>query len=305
MESRLSQILITGGTGLVGRRLSEHLEENVVVTSRNAEAAQKSLVNPQVEAIQWDYQSARPNLSSLRLKAIVNLMGESVAKGRWTPEKKSRMHESRIRSTQLLIESVAALEPKPEVLVSASAVGFYADGGEQEITETGEMGTGYLADLAHAWEDAATQIESLGVRLVILRIGVVLSTDGGALAEMLPIFKSGFGGRLGSGKQYFPWVHIDDLVRLICWAIENDEVSGVYNATSPCPVTNSEFTKVLARAIRRPAFLPVPKFALKLTFGEFAESLYASQRVVPANAIQQGFEFRYPTLESALAHLLK
>ena len=197
-----------------------------------------------------------------------------------------------------------SLPEKPEVIVSASAVGYYGDTGDYEVNETQPAASDFLAETCKDWEQAASAAEEIGIRLCILRIGIVMARKGGALAEMLPVFRKGLGGRLGSGRQYFPWIHIDDLVSLINWALDNQSASGVYNAVAPNPVTNREFTRQLATTLGRPAFLPVPKFAIRLALGEFADSLFHSQRVVPAAALRDGFEFQFNELDECLTNLL-
>lgn len=295
--------LITGATGLVGRRLAPQFHP-VSITTRSADRARKTFPSQDVSVVQWDYGSEDLNLNGIESpKAVINLMGESVAEGRWNDAKKKRMYDSRVVATRKLVEAIGRMETKPEVLISTSAVGFYGDHGDEQITEDHPNGTGFLAELSADWEAAAREVEKHGVRLVIVRIGIVLSTEGGALAALLPIFKLGGGGRLGSGKQFFPWIHIDDLVKLFCWAASNTSTSGIYNAAAPNPVTNKQFTKSLASAIHRPAFLPVPKFALKLALGEFADTLFDSQRVVPKRSIDEGFEFQFADLDSAFANL--
>lgn len=299
----LNDVLITGATGLVGRQILPRFER-AVITTRNATSARNKFPHDNVSIIQWNYDNEDLNLTNVAApNAIINLMGESVAEGRWTTAKKKRMYDSRVIATEKLVQSIGNMETKPEVMVSTSAVGYYGDHGDNPITEHVSNGSGFLAELCVDWEAAAREVEKFGVRLVVIRIGIVLSTEGGALAALLPIFKLGGGGQLGSGQQFFPWIHIDDLVNLICWAVRSPDASGVYNATAPHPVTNKEFTKSLAAAIHRPAFLPVPKFALRLLKGEFAESLFESQNVVPSRALEQGFDFKFPRLDAAFANL--
>ena len=300
----MKRILVTGGTGLVGKRFASKFK-NVLVTTRNPDAARQKLGGDIAGAISWPDTSQTVDLNSHQpIHAVVNLMGESVAQGRWTADKKKRIYKSRITGTKNLIESLRSLPEKPEVLVSASAVGYYGDTGDYEVNETQPAASDFLAETCKDWEQAASAAEEIGIRLCILRIGIVMARKGGALAEMLPVFRKGLGGRLGSGRQYFPWIHIDDLVSLINWAIDNQSASGVYNAVAPNPVTNREFTRQLATTLGRPAFLPVPKFAIRLALGEFADSLFHSQRVVPAAALRDGFEFQFNELDECLTNLL-
>jgi uncharacterized protein (TIGR01777 family) len=196
------------------------------------------------------------------------------------------------------------LEKKPEVFVSASAVGFYGDPGDGEVSESHPMGEGYLPEICKEWEDAADQMSALGVRVVKLRIGIVLGADGGALEKMIPLFKLGLGGKLGSGKQWFPWIHVEDLAGMIQWAIETPTANGVYNATAPNPVTNGQFTNALAKSLGRWAILPAPKFGLRIALGEFANSLFFSQRVIPQRAVAEGYDFQFPELDAALSDIV-
>ena len=299
----MKKVLITGGTGLVGGRLIEKFDQ-CIVTTRNAKTARQKLPGD-VDLIEWPSFNKPLDLSQAgKIDAVVNLMGESLASGRWNHQKKMRIRDSRVIATNRLVEAIGNLDTKPECIISASAVGYYGDEDAREITEECEPGSGFLPDVCQQWEAAANALSDLSIRVVNLRIGVVMARNGGALAEMLPIFKKGIGGRLGNGNQYFPWIHIDDLVRLIHWAVHHP-ISGPVNGTAPNPVTNREFTKTLSATINRPALFPVPKFALKLALGEFAESLFVSQRVVPAAALAAGFNFQYADLQSALENILK
>ena len=301
----LRRILVTGGTGLVGKHFAAR-NKNVLVSTRNPTAAKERLGDDIVDAIEWmPSQSAVDLNPNQPIDAIVNLAGESIAGGRWNAAKKKRIYESRILGTRNLIQSIRGMKQKPSVLISASAVGIYGDAGDLEIDETHPSASGFLGETCRDWENEARAVEELGIRLCILRIGIVMSLQGGALAEMLPVFKSGFAGRLGAGRQYFPWIHIDDLVSMIGWAIDNETASGVFNATSPNPVTNREYTRQLATQLNRPAFLPAPKFALRAVLGEFANSLFDSQRVVPKAAMKDGFKFQFNELDECLADLFQ
>ena len=295
--------LITGATGLVGTRLAKQID-SVVATSRNAESA-KAKLGDSVHVVQWKSVDQPLDLSGVpKTSSVVNLMGDSIAKGRWSDAKKKSIRESRVQGTEQLVDAVLKLDPLPEVFVSASAVGYYGSRGDEELTESSSKGTGFLADVCDEWEQATSRLKEAGVRTVIVRIGIVLAREGGALAEMLTPFKLGVGGPLGNGSQYFPWVHIDDLVGIILHSINNSNVSGVLNAAAPGIVTNKQWTAALAKQLHRPALLPVPKFALRLAIGEFADSLFFSQNVKPDAALAAGYQFKFSDLESALANLI-
>jgi uncharacterized protein (TIGR01777 family) len=233
---------------------------------------------------------------------VVNLAGEPVAQ-RWTEAARKRIHDSRVEGTRRLVNALSTPSTRPRVLVCASAIGYYGSRGDQILTETSSAGSDFLARVVVEWEEGAQLAESLGIRVVRLRFGMVLG-NGGALAKLLPPFRFGVGGRLGSGHQWMAWIHIEDAVNLILFAMDYAAVRGAVNATSPHPVTNEEFTERLATALHRPAFLPVPAFALRLALGEMSEMLLASQRVLPTVAKSAGFRFQYPDLRAAFENLL-
>jgi hypothetical protein len=237
-------------------------------------------------------------------EVVFNLMGEPAADGRWTAEKKRRIRDSRVVGTRHLVQGLAALDERPRVLVAASAVGYYGDRGDELLDERSSPGQGFLADVCIDWEREAMAAERLGIRVVCVRIGLVMSTAGGALAKMLPPFRLGAGGRLGSGRQWMPWIHIDDLVGILLHAGRSEALRGPVNGVVPAPVTNAAFTLALARAVRRPAVLPMPAFALNVAFGEMSGMLMASQRVMPTAALRSGYAFSHPDLGEALASLL-
>ena len=284
------KVLVTGATGLVGSTLIPFL------TTGGHEVS--PLRRPE------DWNPAKGVLDRAALEgydAVVHLAGENIASGRWSDAQKERIRASRVDGTRLLSEALAGLEKKPQVLVSASAIGYYGDRGDEALRADSEPGSGFLADVCQAWEEATTPARDAGIRVVLLRTGVVLSPKGGALAKMLTPFKLGVGGVVGSGEQYMSWIEIDDLVGMILHALAEESVAGPVNAVAPNPVTNHEFTKTLGRVLGRPTVFPLPAFAAKLAMGEMAEELLlSSARVETATS----YEFRYPELEPALRHLL-
>lgn len=292
--------LITGGTGFIGRKLAAILDDPIIV-GRSVEKI-RSLF-PHLAAKEWDVHTKPDNDFFEDVDVIYHLAGESVAGKRWNSARKEGIYNSRVESTRLLVEAIARAERKPSTLVCASAVGFFGDRGDEELTENSPAGEGFLAEVCIDWEKAALEAQKLGVRVVCIRIPMVLGPDGGALAQMVPLFKLGVGGRLGNGKQYMPWVHVDDLVNILKFAAENSEISGALNAVAPEFINNKLFTKALAKSLHRRAIFPAPAFALKLILGEFASVLLASQKVAPVRLLQTDFEFKYPGLEAALDNL--
>lgn len=294
--------LVTGATGFIGRRLIARLERPVVL-SRRPEAARQMLDN--VEAYAWQPEAAPPPAKAWQgVEAVFHLAGESLAAGRWTAKRKARICSSRVLGTRNLVAGMEAQKVRPRVLVSSSAVGYYGSRGDEILEEDAKPGGDFLARVCQAWESEAMHAASLGVRVVTPRAAMVLGKNGGALARMLLPFKLGLGGRLGSGRHWMAWIHLDDLVALMLHAAANDEISGALNAVAPAPVTNRDFTRALASALHRPAVFPVPELALRLAFGELSSVLLASQRVVPRAAERSGFQFRFPTLDEALRNIL-
>lgn len=289
--------VVTGGTGLIGRELITQLNQPVLLSRSTA-----SQNGAQVLAWQPE-QEAAPLATAGQIDAVFHLAGEPVA-GRWTADKKRRIADSRKLGTRNLVAGIASMTQKPKVLVSVSAVGYYGDRGDTELDEASDRGDGFLADVCADWEKEALAATAFGVRVVRVRIGVVLASGGGALAKMLPPFRVGLGGPLGNGKQWMPWVHIDDVVGILLHAAKTDAELGVLNAVAPHPVTNSEFTQALGQALHRPAFLPMPKLALHVLFGEMSEMLLGSQRVLPRRAERSGYQFHYTDLASALRDIL-
>lgn len=293
--------LVTGATGFVGRRLLAHLDRPVVL-SRNPQKARDALG---VEAHAWDALAGPPPPQAFDgVDLVIHLAGDPVAEGRWTAAKKRQIRDSRVVGTQNLVAALDKLERKPATLISASAIGYYGSQGDKVLDESAPPSNDFLADVCRDWEAAAQQAAAMGIRVCHPRIGIVLGRGGGALQKMLLPFKLGLGGRLGSGRQWMSWIHLDDLVGLILFAAEMPALRGAFNAVAPHPVTNLEFTKTLGRLLRRPTLLPAPRFALRLALGEFADFLLASQRVVPRVMQEHGYPFRYTHLEDALSAIL-
>ncbi len=295
-------ITVTGATGFLGTCLTRDLVaagHSLHVLGRR----RPSNLPPSVQFSEWLSAGVEPPPESLAsTDAIVHLMGEPVAQ-RWTPEVKQRIRASRVDGTRQLVNALSTQSRRPKVLVTASAIGFYGSRADEILTEASRPGDDFLARVVVDWESAAEMAESLGIRVLRLRFGVVLG-KGGALAKMLPPFRLGLGGRLASGQQWMSWIHIDDVVRLIQFALDNASARGPWNATAPQPVQNAQFTKDLASALHRPAIFPVPEFALRMMFGEMAGVVLSSQRVVPKAPLAAGFEFRYSQLKPALIRLL-
>lgn len=295
--------LVTGATGLVGKALVRQLGEAAVLT-RDAESARRQL-GESVRAWPWRPESEPAPAAALEgVDVVFHLAGEPVAEGRWTADKKRRIRDSRVLGTRHLVRALCALPARPSVLVSASAVGYYGDRGDEELREGAEKGRGFLADVCEAWEAEARAAEQHGVRVVLARLGLVLAPRGGALARMLPPFRLGVGGKLGDGRQWMPWVHLDDVVGLLMLAAREPRLAGPVNVVSPAPVSNAELTRELGRALGKPAVLTVPRLALRVAFGELSEALLDSQRVLPARALEAGYTFAYPELAPALAACL-
>ena len=290
------RVLITGGTGFVGQALCPRLAEaghEVVVLSRQARPRLPPGVTTAVGRLE--------ELDPSRFDGVVNLAGEPIGEARWTEARKKLLLESRVGTTSRLVEWLGRRGPGPVALVSGSAVGYYGEQGDQVVTETTAPTAGFTHELCAAWEREAEKATASGARVCVLRIGVVLDRDGGALAKMLPAFRMGAGGRLGSGQHWFPWIHREDMAAICQWALENPQARGAYNASAPQPVTNAGFTSALGRALGRPTVLPMPAAALRVLFGEMSELLLVSDRMVPRRLLDEGFRFRYPELEAALA----
>lgn len=297
---------VTGATGFVGSEVARRLlsrGDRVVGFTRDVERARsRNAVTTGLERVEWrhfDPGSGQPQPDAFEgLDAVVNLAGETIA-SRWTPEKKRVIRASRVDGTRTLVASLAQLRQRPRVLVNASGIGYYGAGGDEPLDEDAPAGTDFLAEVAAAWESAAREAAALGIRVAIVRQATVIG-DGGALAQLIPPFKFMIGGPLGSGRQWFPWIHIGDDARLILFALDDERVSGPLNAAAPDYATNARFAQALGNALRRPSLLPAPPFALHAVLGEFAGSLLEGQLAVPARALDLGFEFEYVSLERAL-----
>jgi uncharacterized protein (TIGR01777 family) len=299
------KIVVTGATGLIGRSLCRLLAKDghtIVALSRKPEDARGLAA---ATAYKWDPIAGPPPLRAFQdAESVIHLAGEPIAARRWTREQKRRIRDSRVIGTRNLIEGLRQAQPRPLSLISSSAIGFYGNRGDEAVDESSSAGTGFLADVCLEWETEAERAIGLPMRVVRVRTGVVLGTDGGALKKMLPAFKLGVGGPLGAGNQWFSWIHIADMVGILRHALITSSLSGAINATAPEPVTNAEFTRELARVLHRPAFLKAPEFVLRLALGEMAEMLLAGQRVIPKVAQHSGYKFQFQTLRIALEALL-
>jgi len=293
------KILVTGASGTVGSALVPFL------TSNGHSATRLVRSEPKPGEVRWDPRAGQIDKASLEgHDAVVHLAGESIA-GRWTATKKKNIRHSRIQGTRLLSETLASLTQPPKVLVCASALGYYGDRGEEKLREDSGAGSGFLAQVCQEWEAAAEPARQKGIRVVHLRIGIVLSAGGGALTQMLLPFKLGVGGKIGSGKQYWSWIAVDDVAGAFHHALTTESLQDPVNTVAPHPVTNLEFTKTLGRVLGRLTIFPMPAFAARLALGEMADGLLlSSARLEPARLIASGYTFRYPQLEGALRHLL-
>ena len=295
------KILISGSHGLVGAALIKSLEPEDHEIFRLVRHAPNSR-----SEIEWSPD--RYSIALARLEgfdAVVHLAGESIAEGRWSDEKKKRIRESRVKGTKLLGDALANLSNPPRTLISASAIGFYGDRGDEVLTESSAPGDGFLPEVCVEWEKATALATEKGIRVVNTRFGVILDPSGGALAKMLPPFRMGIGGRLGSGKQWMSWIALDDVVGGIKFALTNETLSGPVNFVAPNPVTNFEFTETLGKALSRPTLFPIPAFGIRLVFGEMGDALLlSSTRVEPASLTKARYQFQYPKLEDSLRHSL-
>ncbi len=301
------RLILAGGTGFVGSALHETLTRNdheVLILTR--QAFKENAPGTRTRYLHWN----PPNPGKWEqefegVDGMINLAGEPIIGKRWSPQQKRKVIESRISATRAIVEAIRKSKRRPQVLINASAVGYYGPHGDEEVTEDSPVGNDFLARTCQEWEAEAMKAESLGVRVVRIRIGIVLEKKGGALAKMLPPFQLGLGGPLGSGRQWMSWIHLDDLTELIGFALEKKTVQGPLNATAPAPVTMKEFSRSLGKALHRPAFFPVPETLVKILLGEMSDVLLKGQRVMPKKSLKEGFIFRFPKLDNAFKDIFE
>lgn len=308
LGGREMKIVMTGATGFIGKPLVSKLSaagHELVILTRNPALA-KWQSTPKLQVLPWDSRTAGKWSSSVDgADAVIHLAGESIAGKRWTAEQKEVLIKSRVDSTRAVVQAILAAKKKPKVLISGSAVGFYGAVEQGDVTENAGRGEGFLSEVCEAWEKETDLLKNTGVRVVLLRTGIVLERGGGALEKMEPPFRIFAGGPLGSGKQWFPWIHRDDEIGLIEFALTNDKVSGPLNAVSPNPLTMADFCKALGRALHRPSWAPVPAFMLKILLGEMSEMLLTGQKAIPKAALDAGYSFKYQTADEALKAIFK
>lgn len=306
------RVLITGGTGLIGSELTNNLcadGHDVIILSRSGTS--DTFLPSRAQLVKWDGRTAEGwGRLVNEVDAIVNLAGESISganpvSGRWTAARKRRIVDSRVQAGQAIVQALKGATKRPEVLVQASAVGYYGPHGDEPVTEDTAPGNDFLADVCKQWEASVAGVEALGVRLAVVRTGVVLSSGGGALPFMALPFRYFVGGPLGSGKQYVPWIHEEDQINAIRFLLEHQSMRGAYNVCAPKPVTNADFSKAIGRALRRPSYMPAPEFAIRLVLGEFATLIVDGQRQIPRRLQQSGFRFQYEDVDTALKDLLR
>jgi uncharacterized protein (TIGR01777 family) len=301
------RVLITGATGLIGKKLSLRLFQlgyEIHALTRDIEKARGSCFFP-IKYFEWHPErEPAPAKAFENVDTVIHLAGESVASSRWTSERKKKILKSRVIGTRNLVSTLTKLSSKPKVLISSSAIGIYGNRGVESLNEESELGTGFLANVCKKWEEEALKAESSNIRTVILRTGIVLDPDGGALAQMLPIFRLGLGGPISDGQSWMSWIHIDDLVEMIVFSATNPNIKGPINGVSPEACTNKEFTKALSKSLGMPAFFPVPSMMLKIVFGEMSDILLASQKLTPNVALKNSFKFEYKNIQSALDSLI-
>ncbi|MBX3299687.1 MAG: TIGR01777 family oxidoreductase [Acidobacteria bacterium] len=296
------KVLITGASGLLGRALQPRL------AAKGYEMLLASRSEPKDGShIRWTIEDGFADPERLEgLDAVIHLAGENVSGLRWTDEKKKAILDSRVLGTRNVVEAISKLKEKPRTFIASSAIGFYGERGDEEVNESSAAGTGFLPDVCKAWEAESRRAEDAGIRTVLLRTGIVLSKDGGALGTMLLPFKMGVGGVVGSGKQWMSWISLEDEMAVIEYCLENENIRGAINAVGPNPVTNEQFTKTLGDVLYRPTFLPLPEFAVSMLFGEMGDALLlASTKVLPKRLEELGFEFKHPDLKDAIESAVK
>jgi len=302
------KILITGSTGLVGTALTQDLQRagHTVCRLIRPGASTQTIGNSHGFDVNWNPATGELGGAAVGADAVVNLAGASIADGRWTPQRKQLLRSSRVDTTRALVQALAKMSARPRVLVSASATGYYGNRGDETLTESSQPGNDFLSEIAKEWESEAIKAEALGIRVVRARFGVVLSKNGGALPQMIRPFQFGVGGKIATGKQWMSWITLDDAIVILRFALENANITGALNVVSPQPVTNEQFTKILAATLHRPALFPAPAFALRLLLGEMADALLlSSQRVLPAQLQKLNHQFLHPDLATALAAILQ
>lgn len=301
------RIIVTGGTGLIGTQLCKSLAADgheVIVLTRNPDKHRTTTAGIRMQ--QWDGKSTAGWGELVDgAGAVINLAGEGIADARWSYERKQRIHDSRTNAGTAILEAINAAKQKPEVLIQASAVGYYGVHSNEVLDESAPVGNDFLAKICFDWEASTAPVVQMGVRRAVIRTGVVLSNEGGAFPKQALPYKLFAGGHIGSGQQWYPWIHIDDEVAAIKFLLENKKAEGIYNLSAPNPLTNKEFSQKIGEVMGRPSILPVPAIALKILFGEMSTILLDGQRVIPKRLQEAGFQFKYPTAEAALKQLLK
>jgi uncharacterized protein len=303
------KIIISGATGLIGKKLIAVLSEkgySITVLSRNKNSA-KRILGDKADIMEWDYTKPSDDIVEVinGSFSIINLSGASIAGKRWNEEYKKVIYDSRVLTAKKITEAISKCNSKPDSFISSSASGYYGLDGEESMTEDSPSGNDYLAKVCNDWESSAMEAEKYGVRAVCVRIAVVLDKNEGALLKLIRPFKFFIGGHLGNGKQWFPWIHIDDLVNLFIFSLENPGIKGGLNGAAPEQTRNKDFCKILGKVMGRPGLFPVPGFALKIAIGEFATYLLTGRKIFPEKALRNGFKFKYDNLESALTNILK